>query len=219
MRDSRATRHPAPPAAANPAPIRGRFRDHGQSRRPTRTGVLGTPCNVHEVALPTVHIRALTADDRAATEAFAARIPLGDRAFFDRALLSQVSIAGWTRATPARRLGAFIDDELVGLVTVDPRTGWMSHVAELRLVVQPDVRGRGIARSLVEGAIPMAAASDITKLTVEVMAITPGPIAMFESFGFEREATLVGHVRDGNGEAQDLILLSRFVRPTDTTSG
>ena len=66
----------------------------------------------------------MTFDHRAQAEAFAGRIPADERGFLDRTLLTQVSVASWTQATPARRLGAFVDDELVGLITVEPGTGW-----------------------------------------------------------------------------------------------
>ncbi len=122
-------------------------------------------------------------------------------------------MAGWTRATLARRIGAFEGDDLVGLVTIEPGTGWMSHVAELRCVVQPSARGRGLARALVDRGVELAGQLGTEKLTVEVMAIGAGPIAMFESFGFGREAVLVDHVRDGNDELQDLVILSRFLTP------
>ena len=88
-----------------------------------------------------VEIRPLTFDHRAQAEAFAGRIPADERGFLDRTLLNQVSVASWTRHTPARRLGAFIDDDLVGLVTVAPESGWSDHVADFRLVVAPEARG------------------------------------------------------------------------------
>ncbi len=53
-------------------------------------------------------------------------------------LLSQVSVAGWTQRTGARRTGAFIGDDMVAIMTVNPQQGWMKEVGELRLVVHPE---------------------------------------------------------------------------------
>ena len=92
-----------------------------------------------------VDIKPLTFDHRAQAEAFAGRIPADERGFLDRTLFNQVSVASWTQATPARRLGAFIDDDLVGLVTVAPESGWSDHVADFRLVVAPEARARASA--------------------------------------------------------------------------
>ena len=155
--------------------------------------------------------RPLNADDRAATEAFAGRIPFGERAFIDRSLLLPVAVAGWTRPTRARRVGAFVGADLVGLVTVEPHDGWMDHVGELRPVVAPDARNRGIARELIERGVALGAEMGLGKLTVEVMAVHERVITMFESLGFRREAVLRRHVRDTSGVPRDLILLSQFL--------
>ena len=159
-----------------------------------------------------VDIKPLTFDHRAQAESFAGRIPADERGFLDHTLLNQVSVASWTQATPARRLGAFIDDDLVGLVTVAPESGWSDHVADFRLVVAPEARGQGVGRALVEAGIALGSDLGIRKLTVEVMANRDGPIEMFESFGFEREAVLRSQVHDGAGELHDLAVLSRFLR-------
>ena len=159
-----------------------------------------------------VEIKPLTVDHRAQAEHFAAQIPPDERGFLDRTLLSPVSVAGWTQATPARRLGAFNDaGELMGLITLEPGTGWTSHVADFRLVVAPDARGSGVGRALLEAGTGLGRELGLKKLTVEVMASRNGPIEMFESFGFEREATLRRHVRDGDGNLHDLVVLARFL--------
>jgi ribosomal protein S18 acetylase RimI-like enzyme len=158
-----------------------------------------------------VEIKPLTSDHRAQAEAFAGRIPADERGFLDRTLLNQVAVASWTQATPARRLGAFVDGDLVGLVTVAPESGWSDHVADFRLVVAPEARGQGVGRALVEAGIGLGSDLGIRKLTVEVMATRAGPIEMFEAFGFEREAVLRSQVHDGGGELHDLAVLSRFL--------
>ena len=156
-------------------------------------------------------ITALTADHRRAAEAFAARIPHGDRAFIDRSLLSQVSVAGWTRRSTARRTGAFLDGEMVAIMTVDQQTGWMSKVGELRLVVLPEVRGRGLATELANRAVDVARDMELSKLYVEVLAQLDPVIDMFVGLGFEREAVLRDHVVDGEGRPGSLCILSRFL--------
>lgn len=159
--------------------------------------------------------RPLVADLRAAAERFAARIPERDRASFDPFLLYQVAVAGWTQPTPARRIAAVerapdgTDEEIVGLATVVPRTGWQSHVGDLRIVVQPSERGRGVGRRLIEEGLVLAQELGLRKTTTEIMASNSGGLALFERLGFHREGTLVNHVRDGEGNLQDLVLLSR----------
>jgi ribosomal protein S18 acetylase RimI-like enzyme len=155
--------------------------------------------------------RPINRQDRAALRAFAERIDQGDRSFFDRLLLHDVAIESWTVATPARRVAAFDHDEIVGLVTVVPGVGWTSHVGELRAVVRPDQRGRGIGRELVSEGIGLAREVPLKKITVEVMDTNAGALAMFSAEGFEPEARLVGQVLDGDGVQRDLLVLSRWL--------
>src|SRR5688500_7119871 len=97
-----------------------------------------------------VEFRKVSADHRQALRAFADRIPVSDRAFFDSHLLRDVAVASWTQAVPARRVAAFEGDDVVGLVTVVPRSGWMAHVGDMRVITQPDQRGKGLGRALVD---------------------------------------------------------------------
>src|SRR5215210_693853 len=159
--------------------------------------------------------RRIRADDRAALQAFADRIPPGDRSFFDRLLLHQVAVAGWTMAVPAHRSVAVDGDDIVGLANVVHGAGWTKHVGELRAIVQPDRRGLGIGRTLVQIGVDLARELELEKVTVEVMASNSGAISMFESLGFEREACLVGQVRDGDQRVQDLLILSSWLDGPD----
>jgi ribosomal protein S18 acetylase RimI-like enzyme len=152
--------------------------------------------------------RRIRADDRPKLQAFADRIPHGDRTFFDRVLLHQVAVAGWTMAVPAHRSVAVDGDDIVGLVTIVPGAGWTSHVGELRAIVQPDHRGLGVGQALVRLGLEMARELKLEKVTVEVMASNSGAIAMFEALGFRGEACLHGQVRDGDQRVQDLLILS-----------
>ncbi len=156
-------------------------------------------------------LRPLTADHRRAAETFAAKIPHGERAFIDRSLLSQVSVAGWTQRTGARRTGAFIGDEMVAILTVNPQPGWMSRVGELRLVVLPEARGQGVAKALADRAVVVAREMELSKLYVEVLESLTRVVDMFTALGFEREATLRDHVVDGQGRPGNLCVLSRFL--------
>jgi GNAT superfamily N-acetyltransferase len=156
-------------------------------------------------------LRPLTADHRRAAEAFAAKIPQGERAFIDRSVLNQVSVAGWTQRTNARRTGAFIGDDMVAILTVNPQPGWMSRVGEVRLVVLPEARGLGIATALAGRAVEIAGEMDLDKLYVELLEGLDRVIDMFVAHGFEREATLRNHVIDGEGRPGNLCILSRFL--------
>jgi ribosomal protein S18 acetylase RimI-like enzyme len=167
---------------------------------------------------PAVEYRPLTADLRDAAAAFAARIPERDKAFLDRFLLYDVAVAGWTRSTPARRIVALDGADVVGLVTVEPQRGWMDHVGEFRLVVQPSVRGQGVGQALIEQGVELASSLGLRKLSIEIMASNTSALGLFERHGFQREAVLVRHVRDGEGDLQDLVVMT-FEPAADDAAG
>ena len=150
----------------------------------------------------------MTADLREAAAAFATRIPEQDKGYVDAFLLHDVAVAGWTRATPARRIAAIDGEDIVGIVTVEPQHGWMDHVGDFRVVVQPSARGSGVGRSLIELGIELATSLGLGKLSVEIMASNTSGLGLFERHGFHREAVLTRHVRDGDGELQDLVVLA-----------
>jgi RimJ/RimL family protein N-acetyltransferase len=158
-----------------------------------------------------IDIRPLTAEHRQAVQAFVERIPRRDRSFLDRTLLTQVAVNSWTQAVPARRSVVVDGDDVVALVTVVPGAGWVRHVGDLRVIVQPDKRGQGLGEALVREGLSLASALGLEKLTAEIMSTNSGAESMFAAVGFTREAVLRDHVEDGDGEYQDLVLLSLWL--------
>ena len=100
---------------------------------------------------------------------------------------------------------------MVALLTVQPEVGWSDHVGDVRLIVLPDHRGRGIGRTLAQRGLELAESLGLAKLMIRVMDGNAGGIVMFRALGFEEEARLAGHVRDRAGGARDLVILSRWL--------
>jgi ribosomal protein S18 acetylase RimI-like enzyme len=100
---------------------------------------------------------------------------------------------------------------VLGYVAVVPLHGWSSHVGEVRVIVDPAYRGRGIGRALARRAVLEALELGLEKMVVEVVADQEPAIGMFRSLGFEPEALLVDHVRDRSGELRDLMVLAHSV--------
>jgi L-amino acid N-acyltransferase YncA len=157
-----------------------------------------------------MEIRELEAADREAVERFVERVPEGDRTFFKEDVAAPDVIEAWTRPGTARAV-AVEDGEVVGYVAVVPLHGWSSHVGEVRVIVDPDRRGRGIGRALVRRAVTEAIELDLRKMVVEVVADQEATIAMFRSLGFDPEALLTDHVRDQSGALRDLMILAHSV--------
>jgi putative acetyltransferase len=73
------------------------------------------------------------------------------------------------------------------------------HVADLGLMVALDHRRRGIGTALLEQALEWGRRVGVRKLELHVFPWNAAAIALYESFGFEREGLRRGHyVRDGD---------------------
>jgi ribosomal protein S18 acetylase RimI-like enzyme len=157
-----------------------------------------------------MHIRQLEHRDREDVKRFVARVPEGDRTFFKEDVDDPDVLEAWVRPGSDRAI-AIDDDRVLGYVAVVPLQGWSSHVGEVRVIVDPDARGRGIGRALARHAVLEALNLGLTKMVVEVVADQESTIAMFRSLGFDPEALLADHVRDQAGELRDLMILSHSV--------
>jgi L-amino acid N-acyltransferase YncA len=157
-----------------------------------------------------MEIRELEATDRDAVKRFVARVPEGDRTFFKEDVEAPEVLEAWTRPGMARVV-AVEGGVVVGYLAVVRLNGWSRHVGEVRVIVDPDRRGRGIGRALARRAVTEAAELELRKMVVEVVADQEATIAMFRSLGFDPEALLTNHVRDQAGALRDLMILAHSV--------
>jgi RimJ/RimL family protein N-acetyltransferase len=162
-------------------------------------------------------VRRFDSRDRDAMLAFARDLPEHDLLFLGRDLGQPRVVEAWLGAIADGWIDSFVAIEdadgvaprLVGTAALvrDPH-GWSAHVGEVRLLVDPDRRGHGIGRDLVEAVFAAAHAHGLAKLTAQMTPDQAGSIALFESLGFREEALLKGQVRGRDGIAHDLAILA-----------
>jgi L-amino acid N-acyltransferase YncA len=157
-----------------------------------------------------MEIRPLEPGDRGALERFLLSVPAADRTFFKEDVGDPGVVDAWVAPGAARAIAAE-GGEVLGYLAVVPLHGWSSHVGEVRVIVDPEQRGRGIGRALARRAVLEALDLELTKMVVEVIADQEPTVAMFRSLGFEPEALLTDHVRDRSGELRDLMVLAHSV--------
>lgn len=162
---------------------------------------------------PAVAIRAMDGDDGAAILAFARGLPVDDLLFLARDIRNEKVVAAWIeqegRGVIRSLVATTADGALCGCAAVVRDTmSWSSHVAELRVVVAPHIRGAGVGRRLAQDAFALALADGVEKVFVRIVPAQTGAIALFEEMGFRPEAMLCDHVRDADGATHDIAVLS-----------
>ena len=159
-----------------------------------------------------VSIRPFARADATGVAEFAQGLPEHDLLFLSRDIKHARVIEAWVDAQAAgeiESLVAIANDRVVATTAIvrDP-LGWSPHVAELRMLVSPTMRGKGLGRALLDASITLAREASATKLTARMTPDQRGAITLFEEAGFRGEAMLRDHVRDRDGALHDLIILS-----------
>ena len=170
-----------------------------------------------------VAIQSLADCNELALENFVSKVPLHDLLFLDRDIRQPKVLNAWRRAIEqgtVHSLVSVIGDEVVATTAVirDPLS-WSAHVADVRLLVLPESRGKGVGRALLEATIDHAIAQGATKLTARMTPDQRGAITLFEESGFRGEALLRDQVRDTNGRLHDIAVLSLDVARENARKG
>lgn len=166
-----------------------------------------------------VELRLLAPADTAAVLDFARRLPTHDLLFLPRDISQPRVVDAWMEAT---REGAMLtviatrDGVLLGCATlVCDALSWSRHVGELRVLVDPALRGQGLGQQLTQEAFAIALESGLEKITAQMTVDQQGAMAVFEGLGFRPEALLAGQVKDRSGQAHDIVVLSHDVAASD----
>lgn len=157
----------------------------------------------------------MSSRDAEAILGFADKLEEHDLLFLRRDITQLEVVEDWLRdieSGDALTILARRDEEMVGYGTLHRnRLRWSRHVAELRVVVAPDLRGKGLGRILTQEIFKTALRSGIEKMVARMTLDQKGAISMFESLGFRSEALLRGHVKDLDGNTHDLVVMSHMV--------
>jgi L-amino acid N-acyltransferase YncA len=162
-----------------------------------------------------VVLRLLTPDDAAAVLAFAQKLSAHDLLFLRRDISQPKVVAAWMEATRAGRIATVLAtraNAVLGCATiVRDELSWSRHVGELRVILEPASRGRGLGQQLTQEAFALAIELGVEKLMAQMTVDQRGAIGVFEGLGFRAEALLHDHVKDRAGQTHDLVVLAHDV--------
>jgi RimJ/RimL family protein N-acetyltransferase len=162
-----------------------------------------------------VELRMMTPADEAAVMTFARELPAHDLLFLRRDITQPKVLSAWTKELEAGTITSLVamrDGRVLGCsAVVRDEHSWSPHVGELRVLLSPELREKGLGRTLIQESFIVALAQNLEKLTAQMTADQQAAIAVFEGIGFRAEALLRDHVRDRNGEKHDIVILSHDV--------
>lgn len=164
-------------------------------------------------------IRPMEAEDGPPLAAFFKRMPVDERQLFKDDVTQSSVIQGWIRNLDYSNilpLLVFQGRRVVADATLHrDRRGWSRHVAEMRISLDPDFRGRGLARMLVKEFTELAPLLKVAILNASVLDIQREARDLFESAGFLPMATHPQHAIDLAGRVHDVIIYSSTLVPPE----
>jgi L-amino acid N-acyltransferase YncA len=154
-------------------------------------------------------------DDRDRLFAFFRALPVKDRRYFRHDVSQREVITNWCKNLDFDRtlpILVTMDDHGQEKIIADgtlhtERHGWSTHVAEIRMVVTPKYRTKGVGRILLRELYDLAIAKKISKIQTSVRADAGSSLAMVKKLGFKKEVVLTKQAIDTSGRRHDVIVM------------
>jgi RimJ/RimL family protein N-acetyltransferase len=160
-------------------------------------------------------LRPMQAADETELAGLFSRIPVDERQLFKEDVTRSAVIQGWIRNLDYSNilpLLVFDGSRVVSDATLHrDRKGWSRHVAEIRVALDPDYRGRGLARTLVQEFVDLAPEIGVAILNACVLDVQKDARDLFDDAGFMHQATFPHHAIDLAGRVHDVLVYSLTV--------
>jgi L-amino acid N-acyltransferase YncA len=165
-----------------------------------------------EIDGSTIVIRPVEHRDVPAVARFAAGLSTHDLLFLNRDIQHARVIDAWMNAVKQGAIDTLVavdGDEVVATSGVlRDRMSWSAHVFEIRLIVTPRMRSKGLGRVMLQKCVELAIDAGAKKLVARMTPDQAGAITLFEEAGFRGEALLRDQVCDREGNFFDLAVLA-----------
>ncbi len=158
-----------------------------------------------------IKLRPLKRSDEKEFHALFQTIPEQERMFIKHRVTDIEVIRDWCENIDLGRnlpLLAVDNGKIVGVATLHQQLGgWKRHIGRVSVLVQPAVRGRGIARALVQEIVDIARATGLEKVEAEFIAEQTTAIHMFAMLGFSELWRREDYVKDMQAISHDYVLM------------
>lgn len=159
-----------------------------------------------------VKLRPLKRSDEIEFHALFQTIPEQERMFIKHRVMDIAVIREWCETIDLGRnlpLLAVDGNKILGVATLHQHLGgWKRHVGRVSVLVQPAVRGRGIARALIHEIVEIARNTGLEKVEAEFIAEQKAAIHMFAMLGFSELVRFDDYVKDMQAITHDYVLMN-----------
>lgn len=160
----------------------------------------------------TVTLRLMTPEDAGEVLEFVRSLPRADQVFSRWDITSKKGMAMWVenlKKDHTTSVLAVREDEIAGYGSLHHHQHyWTRHHGEIRLMVNPEMRGLGLGRVLASEVLALAMDLELKRLVVNIAADQPRVRHMFEDLGYQAVALLPEWVTDRDEKTSDLIIMS-----------
>jgi len=158
-----------------------------------------------------VKLRPLKHTDEQDFHALFQTIPESERMFIKHRVTEISLIRQWCESIDLGRnlpLLAVDGNKIVGVATLHQQLGgWKRHIGRVSVLVQPAVRGRGIARGLIHEIVEIARATGLEKVEAEFIGDQEAAVHMFAMLGFSELWRREDYVKDMQAIKHDYVLM------------
>lgn len=160
--------------------------------------------------------RLMTPQDRKVMLAFTRALPAEDVMFLRKDITKEAVVDDWIEKIEKESTVTVIAETAKGGIAgyaslhLDQLL-WTHHLGEIRVVLAKNMRGKGLARRLVNEMFLIARDRGLQRLVVNMRRDQDHVRGMLNKLGFKAEALLTDWLMDGEGVTHDLLIMSCHV--------
>ncbi len=170
-----------------------------------------------------VTLRPLERTDKKSFHEFFLAIPEPERMFIKHRVTEPAVIRDWCQNIDLGRnlpLLAVARGKIIADATLHQQLGgWKRHIGRVSVLVQPQFRGRGLARALVSEILRIARQAGLEKVEAEFIGEQETAIKMFALLGFTNLLRLEGYVKDMQAIPHDYVLMGLVLKTDEEYAG
>jgi len=156
-------------------------------------------------------LRPLKASDELSFHEFFLAVPTNERIIIKHKVTEIEVIHDWCQNIDLHRnlpLLALHDGQIIAAATLHQHLGgWKRHIGRVSVLVHPQFRGRGLARTMVSEIVELSRHIGLKKVEAEFIGEQETAIKMFALLGFSTLTRLEDYVKDMENNNHDYVLM------------